>query len=217
MKTPIDTMLPDEGPGFVGYNRDGNDRFATASTVAAVVRAGLLFSLVSDVPFSVGDMSRRGGGPFPGHSSHKDGVDVDVRPLRADGKNLPVVWRDAAYSRERTRRLIHVVRAAAAVHTILFNDPELRRAGLATFFAGHDNHLHIRFEPQQPAFALRRGSSGAAVECVQTRLRERGILFGIADGEFGPVTERAVVTFQRASSLPRTGVVDTATLRLLAA
>ena len=48
---------------------------------------------------------------------------------------------------------------------------------------------------------LSRGSSGAAVQQLQTEL-------GIdADGQFGPQTERAVRRFQRAHGLPVTGLV----------
>jgi hypothetical protein len=53
------------------------------------------------------------------------------------------------------------------------------------------------------------GSKGEAVYKVQT-------LLGInADGDFGPGTEKAVKAFQKKSSLPVTGIVDQATLKVL--
>jgi peptidoglycan hydrolase-like protein with peptidoglycan-binding domain len=53
------------------------------------------------------------------------------------------------------------------------------------------------------------GSTGESVKKVQE-------LLGIkADGSFGPGTEKSVKAFQKKSSLPVTGVVDQATLKVL--
>ena len=55
------------------------------------------------------------------------------------------------------------------------------------------------------------GSKGESVKKVQE-------LLGInADGDFGPGTEKEVKKFQKASSLPVTGIVDQATLKALRA
>src|SRR3954471_11101083 len=67
--------------------------------------------------------------------------------------------------------------------------------------------------PVAPAVAqqtlLRRGSAGAGVTAVQRAL---GIA---ADGEFGPVTRRAVRAFQAAHGLEVDGVVGPITARAL--
>ena len=47
--------------------------------------------------------------------------------------------------------------------------------------------------------ALRIGSTGAGVQCVQSALAGRGFRVGPIDGKFGDVTRAAVVAFQRAS------------------
>jgi hypothetical protein len=53
------------------------------------------------------------------------------------------------------------------------------------------------------------GSKGETVKKVQE-------LLGVnADGDFGPGTEKAVKVFQKKSSLPVTGIVDQATLKVL--
>lgn len=49
------------------------------------------------------------------------------------------------------------------------------------------------------------GSSGNCVKRIQTAVKT------IVDGDFGPVTKRAVESFQRSNGLPVTGVVDRAT------
>lgn len=57
---------------------------------------------------------------------------------------------------------------------------------------------------------LKRGSTGEAVVALQRALG--GIT---ADGEFGPLTEAAVKSFQASKGLPQTGVVDSATWNAL--
>ncbi len=58
---------------------------------------------------------------------------------------------------------------------------------------------------------LRRGSSGAAVFEVQTRLTALGYPAGTVDGKFGLLTEAAVRAFQSGMALPVTGEVDLTT------
>lgn len=60
-----------------------------------------------------------------------------------------------------------------------------------------------------PVYAeLRKGSKGADVVKLQTRLKELGFLSGLADGDFGPATERAVTAFESANGLPADGVAS---------
>ena len=56
---------------------------------------------------------------------------------------------------------------------------------------------------------LKSGASGSAVVRLQRLLGIR------ADGDFGPATRRAVISFQKAHQLPQTGVVNTATWKAL--
>jgi hypothetical protein len=58
---------------------------------------------------------------------------------------------------------------------------------------------------------LRRGSRGAAVRTLQSRLSARGYWLGSADGVFGHLTEQAVLALQKASGLRRDGIVGPAT------
>ncbi|MBK8202408.1 MAG: peptidoglycan-binding protein [Bdellovibrionales bacterium] len=54
---------------------------------------------------------------------------------------------------------------------------------------------------------LKKGSSGSEVEGLQTRLRELGYYGGNIDGQFGPITERGVLLFQKAQRLKKDGIV----------
>ncbi|MDO8363725.1 MAG: peptidoglycan-binding protein [Actinomycetota bacterium] len=65
-----------------------------------------------------------------------------------------------------------------------------------------------------PWVDLARGSSGPVVMLVQQALIANGASI-IADGQFGPLTETAVKTYQTANGLPSTGIVDVATADLL--
>jgi peptidoglycan hydrolase-like protein with peptidoglycan-binding domain len=98
---------------------------------------------------AVGDISREHGGDIAGHQSHEVGLDVDIRPMRTDraqctwGVNR--AW--TTYDRAATRDLVKAIRTTAPGHIklIYFNDPVLIREGLVRWYAGHDDHLHIRY------------------------------------------------------------------------
>jgi peptidoglycan hydrolase-like protein with peptidoglycan-binding domain len=109
---------------------------------------------------AVGDIGFEHGGDIPGHDTHEQGLDVDLRLMR-DGKNQctnGTDYRLASYNRSATRALIKHIRAAAPGHVklIYFNDPVLIGEGLTTRFPGHDNHLHVRYcEAWHPVIAYR--------------------------------------------------------------
>lgn len=54
---------------------------------------------------------------------------------------------------------------------------------------------------------LQEGSSGNEVNALQTRLRELGFYGGNIDGEFGPITKRGVLLFQKSERLKQDGIV----------
>lgn len=138
--------LPRSAPGIVCNNRTGDSHWGKKEVIEALLRIGALWAATKKTPISVGQISRRNGGPFPPHLSHKLGVDVDIRPMRLDGRNLPVSVTDKAYAADATRVLVYMVRENAKVKLILFNDPALVKAGLTRKYAGHSNHIHVRFD-----------------------------------------------------------------------
>lgn len=98
---------------------------------------------------ALGDISFQHGGNIPGHVTHEQGLDVDVRPMRRseDQCRWGVNWRWSTYDRAATRDLVKAVRATAQGHVklIYFNDPVLIKEGLVRWYTGHDDHLHIRY------------------------------------------------------------------------
>lgn len=145
----INTVLPESGAGFRTYNRepDGIDQVGLPSTIAFIERLGGAWEQECEVPFQVGDISRRGGGPFPPHSGHKNGNEADLRPFRKDGAMLPTNIQDPNYDRDTTRQFVQLLKKLAPDTLVLFNDAQLIKEGLTRYHKGHHNHLHIRLNP----------------------------------------------------------------------
>lgn len=125
------------------YGRPSKGAFQYAHPImmTALLRVGLEWQAIDKRRFGVGDISLPGGPQPPYHNSHKSGLDVDVRPLRKDGRELPVTWMDAQYDREGTMKLIELFRTFAPVITILFNGPDIP---FVKKWVRHDDHLHIK-------------------------------------------------------------------------
>jgi murein endopeptidase len=142
--TRIDTLLPASGAGYYCYG-PADHRYGQAHVVAAITAfASRWAEDHPDWTFGIGDLSRRGGGDTPRHSSHENGLNIDVRPLRGDGLHQPVIITERAYSRERTRALVEGFLAIPEMDRILFNDRAIRRV---RWWEGHHNHLHLIFKP----------------------------------------------------------------------
>lgn len=141
--------LPRNGIGYTVYNRDGNDQFGTRKTIESVVKLGLeWFKLHPENPIQVGDISKKGGGDFPPHSTHRDGREVDVRPVNDMGKQMPFSINHPEYgdkSRELNRQLLKLFLKLNPRGKALFNDPILISEGLCLYWSSHNNHLHLMF------------------------------------------------------------------------
>lgn len=58
---------------------------------------------------------------------------------------------------------------------------------------------------------LKKRSTGEDVSILQARLRELGYYGGTIDGDFGPITERGVLLFQKSKGLKEDGIVGAKT------
>ncbi len=146
--TAIDTVLPESGPGFRTYSREagGADQFARAATINNLLQLAAAWDTENPgLKISIGNLSRRGGGPFPGHKSHKDGRDADLRPLRHSGEPGPTNIKDPSYDHALTRKLVLLIRRLFPGVKIFFNDPILVAAKLTQLVPSHNDHLHVRF------------------------------------------------------------------------
>ena len=66
-----------------------------------------------------------------------------------------------------------------------------------------------------PEPALHNGSQGEKVWQLQERLKELGYYTGEVDGQFGPGTREAVITFQKKNGLDADGLAGEETQRVL--
>jgi hypothetical protein len=146
----VNTQLPSPGPGYYSYHPGpGLQRqFGLPETIRVLQLIGARWQRAhpNGPRIGIGDISKRGGGPLHGHASHRLGVDVDVRPLRNDGREADVTYKSPAYSRALTQELVNLIRSNAVLRVkyIFFNDPSVMDV---TRWPNHDDHLHVRFFP----------------------------------------------------------------------
>ena len=139
---------------------NGLANWGTGSAIGQLEAAAALFASRGHGRVSVGDASREHGGDIALHHTHEVGLDVDVRPIRRAENQCSwgTNWRSSSYDRAATRQLVKDIRATAPGHLklVYFNDPVLIREGLTRWFAGHDDHLHIRYCERAYAIAMYR-------------------------------------------------------------
>ena len=135
------TMLPQiSGNGYYPYSTMDR-QFGTSATISTLVQVAKQFAQkYPNLQIGIGDMSFANGAAMSPHKTHRNGRNADIRPLRTDGKMLPVQISDAVYSREFTKTLVELLRAQSNLSSILFNDASIPGV---THWEGHDNHLHV--------------------------------------------------------------------------
>lgn len=139
-------MIP-QSPEGVGYYTYGNPGFGVNQYIHPKMLT-LIFAVEREWQtmdcrqFGVGDISSAGGSAVDGHDSHRTGLDVDIRPLRKDGKHIGCVYQDKEYDRAGTEKLINLFRTLApAPLLILFNDTKIMGVRL---WPRHDDHFHMQ-------------------------------------------------------------------------
>jgi len=137
-------MLPQapEEAGYYVYGTPGNGAGQYAHPIMMTV---LLFvehqwQAGDHRKFGIGNISLAGGGVFDPHDSHRDGLQVDVRPLRIDGNHVPVKYFQSGYDQAATKRLIGIFRSHPMVKQVYFNDTVI--PGVKPL-VNHDNHFHV--------------------------------------------------------------------------
>ena len=153
---PTDLESGESGSGYYTYGTDKSGKSGTTANAQwGTPRAMQVIGAVADTlstgdqytPFGVGNISLQGGADFSGrngHKGHRDGLGIDVRPARSDGVPSRVTYKDPAYDRAATQRLVDAFRATGQVKNIYFNDPQIRGVLPSS---QHDDHLHIQLGP----------------------------------------------------------------------
>lgn len=106
----------------------------------AILRVGLQWQAIDRRRIGIGKISRADAFDDDEHDSHLNGLQVDVRPVRKDGLEIPVSWTDRQYDREATAKLIELFRTFAPVKLVLFNDTSIPFVKPAR---GHGDHFHV--------------------------------------------------------------------------
>ena len=138
-RTPMDS-------GYYSYGKMDNkpDRggyqYPHPSMMTAILRVALEWQAIDKRRIGIGNISRADGRDDDDHNSHLDGLQVDVRPVRKDGLEMPVTWRDRQYDKEATAKLIELFRTFSPVKKVLFNDTSIPFVKWADF---HDDHFHV--------------------------------------------------------------------------
>jgi tetratricopeptide (TPR) repeat protein len=149
----VKALLPESGVGYVTNNRGdkGEFQYGQPETIRAIIQLGIEWErLHPSMPFSVGHISKNGGGPILGNLTHRNGLEIDIRPMRTDGLNQPVTTTDPDYSYSLTKELVLQIKRICPDALILFNDPILVKEELTTMRSGQ-NSLFVRL----PATACR--------------------------------------------------------------
>jgi len=127
------------GGGYYTYGTParGAGQYGVPDTISLIQSVARNWS---GTPFGVGNISLAKGGRFKGHGMHRDGTNIDVRPMRSDVAEVGTNWRSPSYDRAATQRLIDAFLASGRVRNIWFNDPAIKGV---TPMKGHDDHFHV--------------------------------------------------------------------------
>jgi penicillin-insensitive murein endopeptidase len=137
-------MLPQapEDAGYYVYGTplQGAGQYAHPSLMSVLFFIEREWQATDNRKFGIGNISLAGGGRFRPHATHKNGLQVDIRPLRKDGAHVPVSYFQAGYDKDATMRLIEIFLGHPAVIKVYFNDSTI--SGVWPL-ADHDNHFHV--------------------------------------------------------------------------
>ena len=140
----IMAQLPVEGPGYTSFKRDGAGLYGRPAMVDFIKGLGAAWAARRpNVKLVIGDISLRGGGPFPPHIDHQDGREVDIWALPNSGVTEPTNIFSPNYSRDLTRELVQLIKQRYPTAIVYFDDPRLVSEGLTRETSDHDNYLHV--------------------------------------------------------------------------
>ncbi|RJG09550.1 penicillin-insensitive murein endopeptidase [Massilia cavernae] len=130
-----------EGGGYYCYGTPdgGRSQYAHPKLISFMSDVAIRWCAQDVRKFGVGNISLPDGRKGD-HATHIKGLDVDIRPIRKDGRRLACTIRDRQYDHDATARLVEILYGTGMVRTILFNDGSIRHVRR---WPGHDNHLHV--------------------------------------------------------------------------
>lgn len=136
-------QAPEEASYYVYGTPDrGRAQYAHPKMLSLIFAVERQWAAIDNRKFGVGNMSLAEGVKYD-HAGHMKGIELDVRPLRKDGRNIPVLHMWPEYDRTGTQKLIELFRRCFPGQLrILFNDTRI--PGVVPK-PKHDNHFHVEF------------------------------------------------------------------------
>lgn len=131
-----------EGAGYYTYGTPGlgAGQYCHPKTLSFIFLLEHRWSGEDARKIGIDNVSLANGIAFPPHRSHRSGLEIDIRPIRKDGKRLPVRYTDLQYDRDATRKLVLQMWQTGLVKRVAFNDLSIPRVQR---MVGHDDHLHV--------------------------------------------------------------------------
>ena len=140
-------MLPQQREESAYYTygtpASGRAQYAHPNLLTFLFRIEHVWGGLDRRRIGVGNISLAGGPAFKPHRGHQNGLQVDLRPFRTDGKETGVHYRDPAYDRAATARLVQLMWQTGMVTRVFFNDPKIPRVQPQD---GHNDHLHVEVQ-----------------------------------------------------------------------
>lgn len=136
----------DPDAGYYNYGKPihGAAQYALPEVIQVIEEVAEEWHKAGKPPFGVGNISLKTGEPYDRHQGHGDGIGVDIRPVRKDGKQVGnTTFDDPAYDREATQRLVYMFLRTGRVEKIFFNDPKMKGVERLD---GHNDHLHVKMK-----------------------------------------------------------------------
>ena len=126
-----------------------SDDWGTASLIRVLELASMTYGAQYVRPrVQTGDMSKKDGGSFPPHTSHQNGLDVDIRYLRKNNAEGPLAFPgdQTSFDSVKTFLLLNLFKNRSDVVLILVDSrtkyPALGKVQYDD--VGHYHHFHIR-------------------------------------------------------------------------
>jgi len=85
------------------------------------------WSLIDTRQFGIGNIRLTNDADSQNNAVHGVGLNIDIRPLRQDGKHLTVRYTDQQYDQEATQKLIGLFFQSGMVSRVFFNDLSIPR------------------------------------------------------------------------------------------
>lgn len=123
-----------------GTPTQGRGQYAHPKMNSLIQAVACDWCLLDNRKFGVGNISLADGVAFQKHESHRNGLQVDVRAIRKDGRELPCNRLEAQYDSAATGKLIALFMRHPFVKRVFFNDSAIAHVRP---LAGHDGHFHV--------------------------------------------------------------------------